>query len=166
VLKSLKKTKAPLQSLSTSMPMTCAKMSTSVCEPEAEHAQGRGDYPIADILEKVTHPINGEFLDAFIRDTVASLKTEFFAATGCPKLDAVQEAARRGTHTERLAIFYLLLNIDAPLKTRILCMDEGNKAKIGRFLQDLRNELVTTYFCSSQSVPEFAKACKEAYWIA
>jgi nitrogen fixation/metabolism regulation signal transduction histidine kinase len=79
---------------------------------------------------------------------------------------AVQEVARRGTHTERLAIFYLLLNIDAPLKTRILCMDEGNKEKIGRFLQDLRNELVTTYFCSSQSVPEFVKACTEAYWIA
>ena len=137
-----------------------------MCEPEPEHAQGGGDYPIADILEKVTHPINGEFLDAFIRDTVASLKTEFFAATGCPKLDAVQAVARRGTHTERLAIFYLLLNIDAPLKTRILCMDEGNRVKIGRFLQDLRNELVTTYFCSSQSVPEFVKACKEAYWIA
>ena len=155
-----------MQSLSTSMPMTCAKMPTSVCEREREHAQGEGDYAIADVLEKVTHPINGEFLDAFIRDTVASLKTEFFAETQCPKLDAVQEVARRGTHTERLAIFYLLLNIDAPLKARILCMDEANRVKIGRFLQDLRSELVTTYFCSSQSVQDFVKACKEAYWIA
>ena len=146
--------------------MTCTETATSVCVQDTEHAQGEGDYPIADILDKVTHPINGEFLDVFIRDTIASLRTDFFAATGCPKLDTVQEVARRGTHTERLAIFYLLLNIDARLKTRILCMDEGNRVKIGRFLQDLRNELVTTYFCSSQSVPEFAKACKEAYWIA
>jgi hypothetical protein len=139
--------------------MTCTKIATSVCLMD-------GDYAIADVLEKVAHPVNTRFLETFIDDTVASLRTDFFAETPCAKLELVLDMAHTGTHTERLAIFYLLLNIDAPLKTRILGMDEGNRAKIGRFLQDLRNELVTTYFCSGQSTPDFVRACQDTYCIA
>ena len=139
--------------------MTCTKIATSVWCMEADHA-------IADVLEKVAHPVNTRFLETFIEDTVASLRTEFFGATPCAQLELVLEIARAGTHTERLSIFYLLLNIDASLKTRILDMDEGNRAKIGRFLQDLRNELVTTYFCSGQSTQDFVRACQDGYCIA
>ena len=139
--------------------MTCTGQMTSV-------SGGEGDHAIADVLEKIAHPVNTRFLETFIEDTVASLRTDFFGETPCAKLEQVLEIARSGTHTERLAIFYLLLNIDAPLKTRILDMDEGNRAKIGRFLQDLRNELVTTYFCSGQSVQDFVRACQETYCIA
>ncbi len=139
--------------------MTCMKIATSVRCME-------GDYAIADVLEKVAHPVNTRFLETFIEDTVASLRTDFFGATPCAKLELVLEIARGGTHTERLAIFFLLLNIDAPLKTRILCMDEGNRAKIGRFLQDLRNELVTAFFCSGQSAQDFVRACQDGYCIA
>jgi hypothetical protein len=143
------------------MPMTCTGKMPS--EPGGASAC---DCAIADVLEKITHPVNTRFLETFIHDTIASLRTEFFAATPCVKLELLLEIARAGTHTERLAIFYLLLNIDASLKTRILEMDEGNRVKIGRFLQDLRNEFVTTYFCSGQSTQDFVRACQDGYCIA
>ncbi len=146
--------------------MTCRKNTMSACDGETGEATGKECDAIADVLEKITNPVNKEFVQMFIRDSAQSLQTTLFHETPCAKLDLVLDMVRTGTHTECLAIFYLLLNIDAQLKTRILTMDRDNSRKIGRFLQDLRNELVTTFFCTGQSMQDFVGACKDAYCIA
>jgi len=120
---------------------------------------------IANVLEKATHVLNKEWLAQEVRGSIAALEAEFFAADNA-QIAKLRAMVRDATHTELLAIFYLLLNIDHRLKTRILLMDARNDKRIARFLLDLRHELVLGFFCSEQSVAEFVQACGDGYCIA
>ena len=51
------------------------------------------------------------------------------------------------------------------LKQRLMRLD-SNHGKLTRFYLDLRQELVTGFFCSSQDVHTFAGKCREGYLIA
>ena len=124
---------------------------------------------VVNVLEKAAHVLNRGWLQEMVEGSLAALDAEFFAGAG--KAPSAQVAKVRAlvagaTHTELLAVFYLLLNIDAGLKTRVLALDVGNRARIGRFLLDLRQELVLEFFCSGQSVAAFVQACGEGYCIA
>jgi hypothetical protein len=46
-----------------------------------------------------------------------------------------------------------------------MCLDK-NHGKLTRFFLDLRQELVTCFFCSSQPVRSYADKCREGYLIA
>ena len=48
----------------------------------------------------------------------------------------------------------------------MLEMNEGNARRIGRFVLDLKQDLVVGFFCSPQSVTEFMRTCEEGYRIA
>jgi len=147
-----KKTKAPLQSLSVSTPMTCDLHDKSV--------------EIPNVLEKAAHALNKEWLAGIVRESIGALEQEFFAASACAQVAKLRALVLDATHAELLAVFYLLLNIDHSLKTRVLLMDAGNEKRIARFLLDLRQELVAGFFCSEQSVTEFVQACSDGYCIA
>jgi hypothetical protein len=147
-----KKTKAPLQSLSVSMPMTCA----------GEMASEQ----VVNVLEKAGHVLNRGWLTEVVEASLTALEEEFFRERACPQLTKLRGLVACGTHVELVAVFYVLLNIDAGLKTRVLQMDPGNKKRIGRFLLDLRQELVVGFFCSNQSVAAFAQACGDTYCIS
>ena len=43
---------------------------------------------------------------------------------------------------------------------------DSNHRKLTRFFLDLRQELVTLFFCTSQPVLHFAVKCKQGYLIA
>jgi hypothetical protein len=121
---------------------------------------------VANVLEKAAHVLNREWLGEVVRDSLAALEAEFFRERACTQLAKLRGLLAGATHVELLAVFYLLLNIDAQLKTRVLQMDAGNEKRIARFLLDLRQELVVGFFCSDQSVAAFAQACGEGYCIA
>ena len=121
---------------------------------------------IVNVLEKATHTLNRNWVAGVVEDSIAGLEAEFFAGGGCAQIEKLRALVREATHTELLAIFYLLLNIDVGLKTRMLAVDEGNTRRIGRFVLDLRQELVVGFFCSPQSVAEFVQACADGYRIA
>ena len=121
---------------------------------------------IVNVLEKATHVLNREWLAGVVEDSIAGLEAEFFASGGNAQVAKLRGMVRDATHAELLAIFYLLLNIDVRLKTRVLEMDGGNSKKIGRFVLDLRQELVVGFFCSPQTTAEFVQACGDGYRIS
>ena len=121
---------------------------------------------IVNALEKVTHVLNKEWVAGVVEDSIAGLEAEFFAGGGNAQIAKLRGLLRDATHAELVAIFYLLLNIDVRLKKRILEMDAGNAKRIGRFVLDLRQELVVGFFCSPQTTTEFVQACADGYRIA
>jgi hypothetical protein len=140
------------------MPMTCAGGKMSL---DAVAAQ-----KIVNVLEKVTHVLNKEWVAGVVEESIAGLEAEFFAGGGNAQVAKLRGLLKDATHAELVAIFYLLLNIDVRLKTRMLQMDSGNAKRIGRFVLDLRQELVVDFFCSPQTTAEFVQACGDGYKIA
>jgi len=133
------------------MPMTCT----------AQIMQSQN----TDIIERIIAPINEKYLDACIEESLAFLKDEFFRNEACEALEKVRSYARGAVHAHKVGIFFLVLNIDRTLKQKMMDADK-NHAKLARFFLDLRQELVTGFFCSSQPVPEFVDKCKQGYLIA
>lgn len=140
------------------MPMTCAEDITASDKMQAER--------IVNVLEKATHVLNRDWVSGVVQDSIAGLEAEFFEGVESVQIAKLRGLVKDGTHAELVAIFFLLLNIDARLKTRMLEIDSGNARRIGRFLLDLRQELVVEFFCSPQSVAEFVRACEDGYRIA
>ena len=134
------------------MPMTCDLQDKSV--------------EIPNVLEKAMHVLNRQWLSGLVNESLLSLEAEFFAAQKCKQIEKLRGLLNEGTHGEVLAVFFLLLNIDHALKTRILLMDPGNKKRIARFVMDLRHELVVSFFCSDQSVAQFVQECRDGYCIS
>lgn len=135
------------------MPMTCAQQNAG------QHTQ--------DVISKIESPLNSDYVRALIDRAVDSLRAEFFGGALTPELAQLRARARRATHAELLALFFLLLNVDQGLKQAVYDLDvPQNHAKITRFVRDLRRQLVTTFFCSAQTVAEFVQECSETYCIA
>ena len=133
------------------MPMTCTT-----------HASQRHE---TDIIEKITGEANAPFMLACIEESLDFLQREFFAGRRCDALDVVRRHAPVAPHAQQVAIFFLLLNIDRALKAKLMCQD-SNHRKLTRFFLDLWQELVTSFFCSSQPVLLFALKCKQGYLIS
>ena len=138
--------------------MTCAEENTTSVKMAAEK--------IVNVLEKATHVLNREWVAGVVEDSIAGLEAEFFAGGGNAQVGKLRGLLKDATHAEMVAVFFLLLNIDERMKRRMLEMDSGNAKRIGRFVLDLRQELVVDFFCSPQSVAEFVRACEDGYRIA
>ena len=133
------------------MPMTCTTNASQRHE--------------TDIIEKIIGAANAPFMLQCIEQSLDFLQQEFFAGERCDALDKLRRHAPGAPHVQQVAIFFLLLNIDRELKQKLMCLD-NNHSKLTRFYLDLRQELVTGFFCSSQDVRTFAGKCKEVYLIA
>ena len=118
-----------------------------------------------DIIEKITAPANAAYMLECICGSLDFLQREFFGAAQCDALDVLRRHAPLAPHAQQVALFFLLLNIDRALKAKLMCQD-SNHRKFTRFFLDLRQELVTSFFCSSQPVLLFALKCKQGYLIA
>ena len=136
------------------MPMTCT---THAAQASQRHE--------TDIIEKITGAANAPYMLACIDESLDFLQREFFGEKQCEALDALRRHAPGAPHAQQVAVFFLLLNIDRELKHKLMCLDK-NHSKLTRFYLDLRNELVTGFFCSSQDARIFAGKCREGYLIA
>jgi hypothetical protein len=133
------------------MPMTCT------AQPSQRHE--------TDIIEKITAPANAPYMLQCIHGSLDFLQHEFFAGARCEALDVLRAHAEHAPHVQQVGLFFLLLNIDIELKQRLMRSD-NNARKLTRFFMDLRQELVTGFFCSRQDVRAFAERCREGYLIA
>jgi len=145
-----------LQPLSTSMPITCharAKVSTP---------------PTPDLLERVLLPQNAELLRASVLGAIASIEAEFFDASTTSESRAMRITATHADHVVLLALFMLLLNVDAQLKEHVVAAASGDKKhKVVRLLEDLRQRLVLDYFTNEEiSTNAFVGACEDCYVIS
>ena len=135
------------------MPMTCT--------------QQNARQQTQDLISKIESPLNSEYVRALVDGAIESLRAEFFGGALTPELEQLRARVRSATHAELLAVFFLLLNVDQGLKQAVYDIDvQQNHAKITRFILDLRRQLVTTFFCSAQTVAEFVQECSETYCIS
>ncbi len=118
-----------------------------------------------DIIDKITGAANAPYMLECIGGSLDFLQREYFAGAPCEALDVLRRHAPGAPHAQQAAIFFLLLNIDRELKQRLMGLDK-NHSKLTRFYLDLRQELVTGFFCSSQDVRTFSGKCREVYLIA
>ena len=116
-------------------------------------------------IEKIISPINDAYLHMCIYESLAFLQKEFFGETPCPAIEVLRAYVSRAVHADKVGIFFLLLNIDQHLKEKLMQLHQ-NHAKLARFFMDLRQELVTMFFCSSQPVLDFVLQCQQTYLIA
>jgi len=116
-------------------------------------------------IEKIISPINDAYLNMCIYESLVFLQEEFFGEAPCQPIEVLRAYVSRAVHADKVGIFFLLLNIDRRLKEKLMELHQ-NHAKLARFFTDLRQELVTTFFCSSQSVLDFVVQCHQTYLIA
>lgn len=135
--------------------MTCTQNSGDTCQNTK------------DLISKLESPLNSDYIKILIHKSSQSLQREFFDDSLTPELAQLHSRIERATHCELLAVFFLLLNVDQGLKQAVYDLDvPDNHAKITRFIMDLRQQLVTTFFCSSQTVTEFVQECSDTYCIS
>jgi hypothetical protein len=116
-------------------------------------------------IEKIVSPINDGYLEMCIYESLVFLENEFFGDKQCQAIQLLRDYVSRAVHAHKVCIFFLLLNIDRNLKEKLMHLDQSH-AKMARFFMDLRQELVTTFFCSSQPVLDFVVQCQQTYRIA
>jgi hypothetical protein len=106
-------------------------------------------------------------MEICIRESLDTLKNEFFGDAQCECIELVRSyvSSDETVHAHKVAVFFLLLNIDEKMKQKMMRLDQ-NHAKLARFFLDLRKELVTVFFCTSQPVHQFVQQCRETYLIA
>jgi len=137
------------------MPMTCRKR-------EQEECQGTHDF-----IGKIQSKVNEEYLRALIEGGLDSLRVELLDGVVTAEIRGLQQCLQTATQCELLGIFFLILNIDQGLKQTVFDQDvPTNNLKITRFMQDLQQDIVTKFFCSSQSMSEFVQECYDIYSIA
>jgi hypothetical protein len=117
------------------------------------------------MIEKIIAPPNEEYMQGCIYASLDFLQAEFFAGARSEAVELLRGYVGAAAHAEKVGIFFLLLNIDRQLKEKLMGLDQ-NHAKLARFFSDLRLELVTVFFCSSQGVPGFVVQCTDGYRIA
>ncbi len=144
------------------MSMTCTAQAT-----QATQATQSCQRQETDIIEKITGTTNAAYMLECIDGSLDFLQSDYFVATNtqCDALEVVQRHAPCAPHAQQVVIFFLLLNIDRELKHKLMCLDKIH-GKLTRFFLDLRQELVTCFFCSSHPVRSFADKCREGYLIA
>lgn len=106
-------------------------------------------------------------LRSLVLDSAHSIAAALYNSELTPLLQCIVHIAQHAPQTDTLALFFLLLNVDAALKQRVLDMDRASMPKLARFLQDLKAELVVAFYADeAQSTAAFVDKCFEAYVVA
>lgn len=107
-------------------------------------------------------------LESLTLDSLNNLQQDYFHGSTTHYIEKLRALVPIAAHDTLMALFLLLLNVDATLKTTIWEYEvEQNYRKIERFLMDLKTPLITQ-FCINDSitVSMFVDSCWEAYVLA
>lgn len=130
--------------------------------------QAAPQHAITNVIGMLWLPQNSDRVLALVREGLDSLRVEYFGDRPAVTLDGTLQHAAAGSHTARLAVFFLLLNVDDHLKQKIVDMEvPRNHAKLTRFFDDLHARLAYDFLANEkQSVQEFVDACEETWVLA
>ena len=100
--------------------------------------------------------------------SIADIANVFFDKKMPTELTLLQTTMNKASHNTRLAIFFLLLNVNQHLKSRIQQLEiEKNQRKLERFLIDLKRVLVVQFFVNEGvNVQAFVRQCEENWVLA
>ena len=107
-------------------------------------------------------------LEKLTLDSLRDLQVEYFYGNTTQSIETLKSMVSVAPHNTLIALFLLLLNVDAKLKDKIWTYEiEQNHRKIERFLMDLKRPIVE-HFCINESITiaMFVDNCWEAYVLA
>ena len=107
-------------------------------------------------------------LESMTLDALQNIQEEYFNNKSTHYLETLKGMVSTAAHDNLMALFLLLLNVDAKLKSTIWEYEcEQHYRKIERFLMDLKTPIVAQ-FCVDDliTVPMFVEKCWEAYVLA
>jgi len=147
-----------LQPLSTSMPTTCHR-STKVRAPRRE---------CANLLEHMLVPAHVADLRACVQQSIANIEADVYDSVATVESILMRATVARAEHTVLVALFMLLLNVDARLKERVVAAASADKKhKVVRLLEDLRKHLVVEFLTDEKhSTSAFVHTCEDTYVIS
>ena len=107
-----------MQPCSTSMPNTCSSESTT-CTHNIIYFLQQDEYR--------------EFLKEIIEKSLSSIQQHFYGGCEPTQIHTLRARLSKSTHIQNLAVFFLLLIVDADLKNTIMDMEvTNNHAKLTR----------------------------------
>ena len=128
---------------------------------------------VSRYIERLILPINKSTLHQVVVESIQAIIKVFYNPQLYP--DAVDATAEANafiatidnvSHMTLLAVFFLLLNVDSTLKSRIANL-EVNKRKLTRFFFDLNKYAVSKFLDSeTMSVADFVFLAEELYILA
>jgi len=143
------------------MPKTCGKTHVSVFRPPVKPT---GKMP--NLIQLLFSPYQRSMLTKMILDSMNAIAQVFFQGQITDELASLTKLVQTGSHTEQLAVFFLLLNVDQGLKLKVMELEvEANQKKLERFLLDLRRILVMQFSLDeNMTLVHFVEHCEE-YWV-
>jgi hypothetical protein len=147
--------------------MTCARTdSVSLAREPAQTADAKHAFP--DIIHFFFRQNCRPLLESLTLDSLHNLQLDYFHGSTTHYIEKLKQLVPVASHNTLMALFLLLLNVDAKLKTTIWEYEvEQNYRKIERFLMDLKTPIIAQ-FCVNDSitVAMFVDSCWEAYVLA
>jgi len=148
-----------------SIPMTCHTQDNVLVKKEEAEVNFAC---IPDFLLYIHEPEYDFFLRELVRTSLTSVVQVFFSEQWPQVATDLCQHTLSASKQDCLVLFYLMLNVDANLKKKIVLLDKPqNRTKIGRFLYDLKHTLVPNFYTSEQcSLAQFVLDCQDAYIIS
>ncbi len=145
------------------MPTTCASK-----KRKSEHPDEHREH-LPHLIPRLLMPMNREFVQELCAQSLAGICREYGVPAEHPTVLAIGECiARELPHTDALAVFFVLLNIDTTVKERMMRSEtEAQQQKLANFYMNLRKHLVSAYMSSDDcSTSQFVTHCTDAWSVA
>ena len=152
---------------SVSTPMICARQS-NVSGAAKSPASSEYKHSFPNIIHMFFGQNCNLLLQKITLESLHNLQTDYFKGNTTHYIEELKTLVPNAAHNTLMALFLLLLNVDAKLKRTIWEFEEEqNYRKIERFLMDLKTPIIAQ-FCVNDSitVPMFVESCWEAYVLA
>ena len=156
------------------MPSTCADNSGGVSTvPNARFQPSKTrrvehTTKLHNVVLCFSHESYHKVLHSIVMESLDSVALAFACDGVAREILRLREIVARGSHNTLCSVFFLLLNVDAVLKDKIVAMDsDSNLPKMARFLTDIRNVLGVRLFTDERCTPMlFVEECVDCYLLS
>ena len=158
----------------TSMPNTCAdsgESKSTIANSRFQRSKARAvehTTKLHNVVLCLSNESYGKVLHSIVMQSLDSVEIAFACEGVAREIGRLREIIARGSQCTLVSVFFLLLNVDAVLKDRIVAMDsDTNLRKMARFLTDLRNILAVRFFTDERCSPMiFVEECVDCYLLS
>ena len=122
------------------------------------------------LISRILMSVNAKHTLAFCASSIKSICREYAISEHDSTIQYIVDLINTNTlsHTDSLAVFFLLLNVDTVLKEHMLLSEsEAQKGKLCNFFMNLRKHIIPAYMASEQFTSStFVSKCADAWSVA
>jgi len=138
-----------------SMPITCTKHSVSIHSLTKENTkENTKERQIPMLISKILMTVNAKHILPFCASSIHSICREYAISENDSTIQYIVDLINTNTlsHTDSLAVFFLLLNVDTVLKENMfLSESEAQKSKLSNFFMNLRKNIIPDYMAQDHT---------------